>query len=79
MKHKKTRLNIIGFGVQFKAGSFYQVQWYAGGEHGFNEVCHIPADTKYPKKFFKDWLREITQFITLPTIDIHIKEVKVTK
>ena len=76
-RKKKTRVNIVGFGLKFEPGRFYGVSWFSQGGFDFNEMCFIPYDEKDPERYFRKWLDEILVYVTLPSIDIQVKPMEI--
>jgi len=69
-------LNILLMGGELKSGAWYGVSWYHKGRLVMNEVVQIPPDERKPRKFFNKWLLELTQFLTLRRLDVHVKRME---
>lgn len=72
----KTVPNIVGMGTDFVPGGFYGATWYYEGEFVMNELLHIPVSERNPRRYVEKWVRELTNYLTLPVVDIHIKQME---
>lgn len=66
--------NIIFMGVNFTPGKTYMASWFYGGGFVMNELVQIPENETNIEKFIREWVRELSQYLSLPTVDIHFKE-----
>lgn len=70
--------NVLAMGVEFKAGGWYGVTWYYNGDFVMNELCKIPERAANPRKYFDKWILELTQYLTLPVVDVHVKQMEMS-